>query len=180
MTTRKRKSRSPTRKRAGSKAEIPGSIEVDVLLDLARPWRSRKLPPPGASVVYDRHYSDLEHEGFLQWVQVHPHHQSMSDDHYELTRAGHARVTAYRQWLKNLATPRRPRHGNLDVFQPRGAGRTARRHGDLGPQVITEPGSKPGLVNLVMVNHQGTVLHVLQRDLPYNRAVKIIRGQPLN
>ena len=245
MTTRPRTIRSSRRKRAGRKTGSLGNLDVEVLLDLARPWRTRKLPPPGTSVVYDRHYSDLEHEGFLHWVQTHPHHTSLTDDHYELTPRGHARVASYRQWMTNLGTPKHKRHANFgpETFRrggtnksnaPRGFAKsgecpqsrtkwrftrseiasgahkcsscgaplTLRRlspgmqgeprvseyipahkatahHGDLGPQFITGPGSRPGLVNVLMVNSRGDVLHVLHRNLPYQLARDIIRRKPI-
>jgi len=61
----------------------------------------------------------------------------------------------------------------------RGSRSSRRRHADLGPQAITRPSTRPGLVDVVLVNSVGSVLDVLGRNLPYARAVQIIRSRPL-
>ena len=77
--------------------------ELLVLLDVARPHGRRKLPQPQDSVVYDKTYAAMDDRGFIRWVQVHPAHTSLADDHYELTDKGREAVAAYKAFVKRIA-----------------------------------------------------------------------------
>jgi hypothetical protein len=81
-------------------------VELNILFDLLRARHSRKLPRPGDSVVYDRAYKKLGDEGFIRWVQTHPHHTSLMDDHYALTEAGREAVRLYKAFMKGIGTRR--------------------------------------------------------------------------
>jgi hypothetical protein len=64
--------------------------DIEILHDVTRKHGngSRRLPPPGFSLVYDRHYSKLKKLGLIRWVQVDPVYASMGDDHYVLSDTG--------------------------------------------------------------------------------------------
>jgi len=53
--------------------------------------------------------------------------------------------------------------------------RANRRSANYALQRITRPGSRRGLVDVVEVDARGTVLRVLHRDMPYERARDMIR-----
>lgn len=53
--------------------------------------------------------------------------------------------------------------------------KSRRRSGKYAPQPITLPGSRPGLVDIVEVDSRGSVLRVLQHNVPYAKAQDIIR-----
>jgi len=79
--------------------------DLEILLDVAKPRAKRNGHiAPGMSVVYDRHYKSLSDDGFIRWVQVHAHHQSLADDHYVLTDKGKKAVEVYRDYVRRIGT----------------------------------------------------------------------------
>ena len=101
-------------RRTGAEEDVrePGPFRYDndrdleILLDVERPLRSRNpYMQPQDSVVYDRHYAILSKYGYIKWVQVHEHHQTLGQDHYELTDKGREALDEYRRWSKRMATP---------------------------------------------------------------------------
>jgi len=85
-------------------------VDMRILLDLQLPHRGRgkrfrTAPYPGSNVVYDRAYKKLDDAGFIRWVQAHPQHTSLSDDHYVLTDKGREAVKLYDAFMKRIATP---------------------------------------------------------------------------
>jgi hypothetical protein len=59
----------------------------------------------------------------------------------------------------------------------RASRRKSGRFQTSGPQLITRPGSKPGLVNVVEVDHRGNQLRTVEPNVPYVLAVKMIRDR---
>jgi len=76
--------------------------QLEVLFDVEKPHRQRKLPQPQASVAYDRAYKDLSDGGYITWKQVNANHQSLADDHYELTAKGRDAIRERREWIRRI------------------------------------------------------------------------------
>ncbi len=62
-------------------------LDCELLRDVGRPRAERKLPSPGASVVYDLHYVVLSTLGLIRWAREYEGCSSFSD-HYILSLAG--------------------------------------------------------------------------------------------
>ena len=95
----------PPRSARAVPGEMPGTLydrDREVLQDLARypgDKRIRRRLTNSGNLVIDRTLQELSTKGLVEWVQVHPHHQSLADDHYEITQAGLAVLRADRDRL---------------------------------------------------------------------------------
>ena len=68
-------------------AGLDDVIDLEILKACLQPPERRRIPPPGSSVVYDRHYADLRMRGFIAIKPTVPGAWSFSD-YYVLTDAG--------------------------------------------------------------------------------------------
>ena len=78
--------------RARAKAYGLTEKDLEVLGDVSRRFGNRKLPFPGASVVYDRSYAKLSNEGLIQLNRYSPGYSSYSD-HFIITAEGRRVLT---------------------------------------------------------------------------------------
>ena len=75
--------------------------DLKILQDVARPYGTRRFGP-SKNNVFERHFEALSDVGFIRWVQVHPVHTSLSDDHYVLTPKGKRALEVHREWVKRV------------------------------------------------------------------------------
>jgi len=59
----------------------------------------------------------------------------------------------------------------------RSSRRRSARFRATGPQLITRPGSKPGLVDVIEVDRHGNKLRTVEPDVPYSLAVTMIQAR---
>jgi hypothetical protein len=75
--------------------------DLKILQDVARPYGTRRFGP-SKNIVFERHFASLSDAGFIRWVQVHPHHTSLADDHYVLTPKGERALKVHRDWVQRF------------------------------------------------------------------------------
>ena len=100
-------------------------IDMKILLDAERGARGGR-----SSVVVEEHENALFRAGFLKWTQVHPDHQSLGQDHYELTDKGRQAVELYKNFVRSIGGRR---GGEASESRTRPWPRPSMAHEDAGP-----------------------------------------------
>jgi hypothetical protein len=81
--------------------------DLKILQDVARPYGTRRFGP-SKNIVFERHFVALADAGFIRWVQAHPVHTSLADDHYVLTSKGERALKVHREWVDRVIRGKRP------------------------------------------------------------------------